>query len=103
MGMMLRHLGYSGQPQKLLPLVSPRLLVLSTMVVPHFGQTGAGPVWAATLSCGSLPSIKAVLDPAQNDYFYFVADVTTGKVYFAKTLAEQNANVQKYVNDKISS
>ena len=58
---------------------------------------GPGPVDSPSLS-----SIKAVLNPAQNDYLYFVADVTTGKVYFAKTLEEQNANVQKYVNDKLS-
>jgi len=44
-----------------------------------------------------------VLNPAQNDYLYFVADVTTGKVYFAKTLEEQNKNVQTYVNDKIKN
>ena len=65
-----------------------------------YTNTGFGP---GPVDSPSLSSIKAVLDPAQNDYFYFVADVTTGKVYFAKTLAEQNANVQKYVNDKISS
>ncbi|MQW22418.1 MULTISPECIES: endolytic transglycosylase MltG [unclassified Lactococcus] len=50
----------------------------------------------------SLSSIKAVLEPTTNAYYYFVADVTTGKVYFAKTLAEQNVNVQKYVNSKLS-
>ncbi|MCL2114173.1 MAG: endolytic transglycosylase MltG [Streptococcaceae bacterium] len=58
--------------------------------------TGPGPIDSPSLS-----SIKAVLQPAQNDYLYFVADVTTGKVYFAKTLEEQNANVQTYVNDKL--
>ena len=39
--MRLRHLGYPGQPQNELPLVSPRLLVRNTMVVPHLGQAGA--------------------------------------------------------------
>ncbi|ARE12905.2 endolytic transglycosylase MltG [Lactococcus lactis] len=65
-----------------------------------YANTGFGP---GPVDSPSLSSIKAVLDPAQNDYLYFVADVTTGKVYFAKNLDEQNANVQKYVNDKISS
>ena len=65
-----------------------------------YANTGFGP---GPVDSPSLSSIKAVLNPAQNDYLYFVADVTTGKVYFAKTLEEQNANVQKYVNDKISS
>lgn len=64
-----------------------------------YANTGFGP---GPVDSPSLSSIKAVLNPAQNDYLYFVADVTTGKVYFAKTLEEQNANVQKYVNDKLS-
>lgn len=59
--------------------------------------TGPGPVDSSSLS-----SIKAVLNPASNDYYYFVADVTNGKVYFAKTLEEQNANVQTYVNAKLA-
>lgn len=43
-------------------------------------------------------AIQAVLNPIQNDYLYFVADVKTGQVYFAKTLEEHNALVEKYVN-----
>ncbi|PCS01283.1 endolytic transglycosylase MltG [Lactococcus fujiensis] len=57
---------------------------------------GPGPIDSPSLS-----SIKAVLNPTKNQYYYFVADVTTGKVYFAKTLEEQNVNVQKYVNSKL--
>lgn len=59
---------------------------------------GAGP---GPIDSPSLSSITAVLKPTQNQYYYFVADVTTGKVYFAKTLAEQNENVQTYVNAKL--
>jgi UPF0755 protein len=40
-------------------------------------------------------SIVAVLNPAQTKALYFVADGTGGHV-FADTLAEQNANVQKW-------
>jgi UPF0755 protein len=40
-------------------------------------------------------SILAVLNPAQTKALYFVADGTGGHV-FADTLAEQNANVQKW-------
>ncbi|MFC4651455.1 endolytic transglycosylase MltG [Lactococcus nasutitermitis] len=61
-------------------------------------NTGTGP---GPIDNPSLSSIKAVMDPAQNDYLFFVADVTTGKVYFAKNLEEQNENVQKYVNDEL--
>ncbi|WP_248628618.1 endolytic transglycosylase MltG [uncultured Enterococcus sp.] len=43
-------------------------------------------------------AIQAVLSPIQNDYLYFVADVKTGQVYFAKTLEEHNDLVEKYVN-----
>lgn len=40
-------------------------------------------------------SIAAVLNPAQTDALYYVADGTGGHV-FAKTLAEHNANVAKW-------
>lgn len=45
----------------------------------------------------SLTSIKAVLDPAQRskDYMYFVADLKTGKVYYAKDEAGHAANIEK--------
>lgn len=45
----------------------------------------------------SIGSINAALKPADTDYLYFVADILTGKVYFAKTNEEFNALVKKYV------
>lgn len=44
-------------------------------------------------------SIKAVLNPQSNDYYYFVADVSTGQVYYAQTLEEHNALVEEHVNN----
>lgn len=42
-------------------------------------------------------AIHAVLHPKNNDYLYFVADIYgDGKVYYAKTLQEQEANIDKY-------
>lgn len=42
-------------------------------------------------------AINAVLHPKDNDYLYFVADIYgDGKVYYAKTLDEQEANIDKY-------
>ncbi|MDL1897101.1 endolytic transglycosylase MltG, partial [Anaerolineae bacterium CFX7] len=43
----------------------------------------------------SMNSIQAVLEPAQTDFFYFLATGDGGHV-FARTLEEQNANLAKY-------
>lgn len=43
-------------------------------------------------------AIEAVLNPEHHDYYYFMADVYgDGSVYYAKTLDEHNANVNKYL------
>lgn len=45
-----------------------------------------------------LDAIKAVLDPEASNYYYFIADVCSdGKVYYAETFAEHQANVDKYL------
>ncbi|HFU3702338.1 TPA: endolytic transglycosylase MltG, partial [Streptococcus suis] len=58
--------------------------------------------WTAGLMPGpvdspSVSAIEAVINASTTDYFYFVADVTTGTVYFAKTVEEHDQNVAKYV------
>ena len=43
-------------------------------------------------------AINAVLNPAKHDYYFFMADVYgDGTVYYAKTLEEHEANVDKYL------
>jgi len=44
-------------------------------------------------------SIEAVLNPTDNDYYYFVADTSTGKVYYAKTYEEHNELIEKYMDN----
>ena len=45
-------------------------------------------------------ALNAVLNPDSNHYYYFMADVCgDGTVYYAETLDEHNANVQKYLTD----
>lgn len=46
----------------------------------------------------SQEAILAVLDPTKNENYYFVADISTGKVYYAKTYEEHMELVEKYVN-----
>ena len=45
----------------------------------------------------SIGSINAALNPADTDYLYFVADILTGKVYFAKDINGFNELVKKYI------
>ena len=51
------------------------------------GKLPVGPICSPTVE-----SIKAVLNPDDNDYFYFVAD-KNGNTYFTKTYAEHTAKV----------
>lgn len=51
----------------------------------------------------SLSAIKATIDPQQSNYLYFVADVTTGAVYYAENYDEHSANVEKYINSQLSN
>ncbi|EME8139994.1 endolytic transglycosylase MltG [Enterococcus durans] len=61
-----------------------------------YTNTGYGP---GPFDNPSEASIKAVLEPTKNDYYYFVADIKTGDVYFAKTYEEHLELVDKYVNN----
>lgn len=49
----------------------------------------------------SLSAIDATVKPANTDYLYFVANVKTGEVFYAKTYEAHSANVEKYVNNQI--
>ena len=48
------------------------------------------------ISNPGLKALTAAVDPTANDYWYFLTD-SQGKAYFAKTLAEHNANKRKYL------
>ncbi|MFW7432606.1 endolytic transglycosylase MltG [Vagococcus carniphilus] len=57
--------------------------------------TGPGP-----FNSPSEQSILAVMNPEANDYIYFLADVSTGKVYYAKTYEEHLKLKKEYIDDK---
>lgn len=47
----------------------------------------------------SKSSIEAALNPAQTKYIFFVADMSSGKLYFNETLEGHDADVRKYMGD----
>ena len=55
---------------------------------------GAGPINSPSES-----AIKASLNPAKTDYVYFLADLKTGKVYFAETYDEHLEYKSKYLDN----
>jgi len=57
-------------------------------------QSMAGKLPVGPISNPSESSIKAVLFPPKTDYYYFVSDKNR-KVYFSKTMDEQNATINK--------
>ncbi|OLF48323.1 aminodeoxychorismate lyase [Streptococcus cuniculi] len=72
-------------------IASPYNIYVNTGLMP-------GPVDSPSLS-----AIEATFAPNKTNYYYFVADVTTGAVYFAQTGEEHNQNVEKYVNSKVNN
>jgi UPF0755 protein len=46
-----------------------------------------------------IATITAALHPASSPYLYYMSDPTTGKVIYAVTLAEQEANIKKYLGN----
>ena len=43
-----------------------------------------------------LEAIKAVLEPTESDYYYYITD-EAGEFYYAKTYAEHQLNIEKYL------
>ena len=60
-----------------------------------YKNRGLGP---GPFNSPSEEAILAAIDPAQTDYEYFVADIQTKEVYFAKTYEEHLALKAKYVD-----
>ena len=56
------------------------------------GKIPVGPICSVSLS-----AIKAVIEPEQSNYLFFVAD-SNGKVYFARTNSEHEALINKLKN-----
>ncbi len=50
----------------------------------------------APISNPGLESLKAAANPEKNDYFFYIH--AEGKIYYARTLEEHNANIRKYLN-----
>ncbi|MGO2082403.1 endolytic transglycosylase MltG [Vagococcus sp.] len=57
--------------------------------------TGPGP-----FNNPSEQAVAAVLNPEENTYVYFLADVATGKVYYANTYEEHLELKAKYIDNK---
>jgi UPF0755 protein len=45
-------------------------------------------------------AIEAAIHPASSTYLYYISDPATGKIYYAATLAEQTANIKKYLGSQ---
>ena len=48
------------------------------------------------ISNPGLKSINAALNPSDTDYLYFYAEITTGKLHFARTYSEFQSLIKKY-------
>lgn len=81
-----------GSPENWWPVLTKEdLKVNSPYNTYRFRGLPSGPIANPGLS-----SIKAAVFPQNNDYLYYLHDAK-GQVYFARTLAEHNENVRKYL------
>jgi UPF0755 protein len=44
-----------------------------------------------------ISSISAVINPKKTEYYYYLHDTTTGKIYYARTNEEHNQNKKLYI------
>ncbi|WP_225047616.1 endolytic transglycosylase MltG [Lacticaseibacillus kribbianus] len=67
-----------------------------------YKHTGYGP---GPFNQPSEAAIRAVLSPTDraSNYLYFVANLKTGEILYARTLAEQNINLAKFADDNNSA
>lgn len=65
-----------------------------------YKNTGLGP---GPFNTPSRQAIEYAIYPDWNDYYYFVADLDTGEVYYSVTYEEHQVLVDQYVNERQSS
>ena len=65
-----------------------------------YKNTGLAP---GPMNSPSKTAIVAAIYPTWNEYYYFVADIETQKIYYSTTIEEHNALVEQYVNDSSES
>ena len=46
-----------------------------------------------------IAAIMAAIHPVSSSYLYYISNPATGKIYYAATLAGQNANIKKYLGE----
>ena len=65
-----------------------------------YKNKGLGP---GPFNTPSRQAIEAAIYPTWNEYYFFVADIDTGQIYYSATLEEHEALVEKYVNSRQST
>jgi UPF0755 protein len=75
------------------PIISTDKNINSPYNTYKFAGLPPGPIASPGLS-----SLQAAANPADTDYFYYLHD-SKGKIYYARTLAEHNENIRKYLTD----
>lgn len=64
-----------------------------------YAHKGLGP---GPFNSPSEEAIQATLNPEETEYYYFLADLATGEVYFSKTFEEHLELQSKYIDEKSS-
>lgn len=81
-----------GTPKNWWPILTAEDLTI-TSSYNSYKYAGLPP---APIASPGLSSILASFNPQDSDYWYYIHD-TSGKIHYAKTLEEHNANIAKYL------
>ncbi len=76
-------------------VIKPNMQVSNDMILDAYNTYNSAGLPPGAINNPGLEAIRAVLYPADTNYYFFAANVQTGEIFYATTNEEHNANLAK--------